>query len=222
MAVGDMRERIKALAPVLALLGGVAACSGGGSGADAGAGAGRTAAQVCAGFAKAPVDAAALQRILGGGEGLDDDLSEREKAVAALRDAAAQPAGGRAVGQGEDYCWVGRGADRDMKIEAGTAPGVPEGEDPARGTWYGTGAYARASDGVAFLYFGCRVPGAVRDMTVRMVLRGPGDGRSPEPSARADRITVANAAARALAGDLRCTNDTELVTGVPRSVPAPR
>ncbi|MFD7326759.1 hypothetical protein ACFV9D_37700 [Streptomyces sp. NPDC059875] len=193
------------------------ACSSGG---DEGGGKGVVASEVCGGFAKGAPSEAALEAVMGA-ERFTGDLSEPEKALDALREAALidqSSKTGKPRMQGVPFCWLLSAEDgkRALRVALREESGVPE-RDARFGesvTYFATGGRAYASDSTASVFFACRMKAPAHEIVIATKLEGPDGSGNPQKGARAHLITIANAAARHAAADLGC-QDPRLAEGVP-------
>lgn len=120
--------------------------------------------------------------------------------------------------QGIPFCWLlpAKDGGADLRIEFREAGEVPERDARLKVTYFSTGGMASSSDSLASVFFKCRMKAPAHEIVIAAQLRGPEGNKAPEKDIRANQITVANAAARKVAADLGCQNDTKLVAGVPK------
>ncbi|WP_329120033.1 hypothetical protein [Streptomyces sp. NBC_01353] len=194
-----------------------AACS---SGSDEGGDKGVVASEVCGGFAKGVPSGAALEVVMGA-ERFTSDLSEPDKALDALREAALidqSSKSGKPRMQGIPFCWLlsAEDGERALRVALREESGVPD-RDARFGdsvTYFSTGGRAYASDSLASVFFTCRIKAPAHEIVIATKLEGPDGSGTPQKDARAHLITIANAAARHVAAELGC-QDPRLVEGVP-------
>ncbi|MEU4270466.1 hypothetical protein [Streptomyces sp. NPDC026092] len=210
--------RTRAAVVVLALLPlSAVACS---SGSDEGPVAEAPAAEVCGGFEKDAPSTAALRAVMGT-DRFTSSLSEPEKAIEALREAAAvgpNSETGKPRAQAVPFCWLlpAEGGEASLRVLLRPELEVPE-RDPRFGdgvTYFSSGGRAYASDSSASVFFRCRMDAPAHEIVVQTRVEGPTGGKSSGEDARVRVITLANAAARGVAADLGC-KDTGLSSGVP-------
>ncbi|MFJ7065356.1 hypothetical protein [Streptomyces sp. NPDC101115] len=206
-----------ALSLVLVVLAG---CSGGGS--DGTATEGRLVEQVCGGFADAAETRAALAAVVGG-DTLVEDRYEPDATLKALREADGELTTGE-LAHGTLYCKVRKAGDEEpaFSIDFREALVVPGGRGDGTFTAFRTGSEAQASDRFAKILFHCRgarAPKGARDRIVAAELERTNDLALRKEDLVVHQVTVLNAAARAVADRLGCT-DTELVDGVPSPLAA--
>ncbi|MFF5917816.1 hypothetical protein ACFY8C_05675 [Streptomyces flavochromogenes] len=174
-------------------------------------------AEVCGGFAKGTPAGAALVAAMGS-DRFTDGLSEPEKALALLRDATAAPLADTYRPQPKSYCTLlpvsGGGDSLTVNVNPiGKAPGMHPGL-LSKATLYTSGRLAYASAGLGRLYFSCGLEEPAHGFVVEVAVSGPGGVPDADLRQRTRLITVANAAARSVAGELGCA-DTGLVDGAP-------
>ncbi|MEE1752265.1 hypothetical protein [Streptomyces sp. SP18CS02] len=205
----------KFMAPLAAVLLAAGCSSGGG---DDVAAEGRPADEICGAFAKDQPAAAAFEAIAGEG-GLVDNLSEPERVVKELRAAALEPQSGKTRMKGVSFCWPrstdGKGV---FNITFREALAVPESADTDV-TRYTVGESATSSDLFASIYFTCRMKAPAHEIVIAAELERDDRNEAAEADVRARQITVLNAAARKVSGELGCGPETELGTGVPQQEP---
>lgn len=201
------------LVPVVAMVvtAGCSSDSGGGEKTE-----GESANEVCGAFAKDAASSAALKVIAGGGN-FTSDLSEPEKVLDTLREAARTEQSGSQRMQGIPFCWLlpTKGGEADLRIDFREVSEVPEPDARLKVTYFSTGERASSSDSLASVFFKCRMKAPARQIIIAAQLRGPEGNKAPQKDVRAHQITVVNAAARKVAADLGCQNDG-LVDGVPK------
>lgn len=210
-------SRTRTVAALLLLSFPAAACSSGGEEAPV---KGLAASEVCGGFAKEAPAETALKAVMGT-ERFTSDLSEPEKALEALRQAALIDQSAKADKprmKGVPFCWLlpAEGGEDSLRVEFHEELGVPE-RDPRFGgsvTYFRSGGRAYASDSLASVFFGCRMEAPAHEIVVAAKVEGPNGTRAPQEEVRVHLITLANAAARQIAADLGCQN-SGLATGVP-------
>ncbi|MEU6985593.1 hypothetical protein ABZ946_19515 [Streptomyces sp. NPDC046324] len=193
------------------------ACSSGG---DEGPVAGATASEVCGGFAKDAPSEAALKAVMGT-DRFTSSLSEPEKAIATLREAALGGRNSETVqprAQAVPFCWLlpAEGGKASLRVLLRPELEIPE-RDPRFGegvTYFSSGGRAYASDSSASVFFRCRMDAPAQEIVVQARLEGPSGAKPSGEDARARVITLANAAARDVAADLGC-EDAGLSSGVP-------
>ncbi|MEU9014132.1 hypothetical protein AB0D12_31065 [Streptomyces sp. NPDC048479] len=196
-----------------------------GCSSDNGSGGGRKvqgdpADTVCGAFAKDAPASAALKAVAGGGN-FTSDLSESDKVLDTLREASRTEQSGKARPQGIPFCWLlpAKGGEAGgLRIEFREALEVPERDARLEKsvTYFSTGEAASSSDTRALVSFKCRMKAPAHEIVITAELQGSGGNQAPEKNIRANQVTVANAAARKVAADLGCQNDTKLVNGVPK------
>lgn len=153
-----------------------------------------------------------------GSERFRDSLSNPEKALDLLRDATSAPLADSYRPQAVKYCGLlpmESGKD-SLSIElnpAREAPGLHP-EHAKKVTSYTTGLQAFSSSGLGRIYFSCRLKAPAHEIVVETVVRGPGGVPETDVAQRTRLITLANAAARQVSGELGCEDDG-LATGVP-------
>ncbi|MFE9136867.1 hypothetical protein [Streptomyces sp. NPDC007355] len=206
--------RIGAAAVVAALLAG---CSGGDGGDATKEPEGLSAAEVCGGFAKDAPAAAALKAVLGS-ERFEDDLSKPDKALARLHADAAAPGADSYRPQAVRYCGLrpAEGGQKDLKIEVGAVGKGPYlgPELAGKVTSYASGLEAFTSSGLGHVYFSCRLKAPAHTIVVETAIWGPAGIPETSLEQRTRLITLANAAARQVSGELGCEDDG-LAAGVP-------
>ncbi|MFD9034584.1 hypothetical protein ACFVZW_26120 [Streptomyces sp. NPDC059567] len=212
-------RKISAIA--LASLGAVAAvvitgCSRG-SGKAADEDHGSAVAQVCGGFVEEAPTEAALEVVMGT-ERFTDDLSEPERALEALREAARTEQADVSRTQAIPYCWLlsAGGGKQDLRVELRTAAEAPA-PDPRLGdqvSSFTSGERAFASVSRGKVYFNCRLGAPGHEILVDTTVRGPAGSQEPGRDHRTRLITLANAAARHVSAALGCEGD-RLAPGVP-------
>lgn len=177
---------------------------------------GKPATEVCGAFAKDATASAALKAIAGEGN-FRSNLSEPGKVLDTLREAARTEQSGKQRTQGIPFCWLlpAKGGEVDLRIEFREAAEVPERDARLKVTYFSTGERASSSDSLASVYFKCGMKAPAHEIVIAAQLRGP-EGSKATEDIRANQITVANAAARKVAADLGCQNDTKLVSWVPK------
>ncbi|MDX2559124.1 hypothetical protein PV371_05615 [Streptomyces sp. TX20-6-3] len=211
--------RMGAAAAVVALL---SSCSGGEGGDGTNEPSGLSAAGVCGGgFAKDAAATAALKAVMGGG-GFHDGLaqSEPEKALDELRKASPEQWAESYRPEPRRYCWFwpagDGGGEKDLQIQlspARSAPGLHP-EHAKKVTSYASGLQAYASSSFSRVYFSCRLQAPAHEIVVETVVRGPAGVPETDLEQRKRLVTLANAAARQVSGELGCEKDG-LATGVP-------
>ncbi|UUN27152.1 hypothetical protein [Streptomyces sp. FIT100] len=178
--------------------------------------------EVCGAFAKEPQPSSALKAIAGEGN-FTSDLSEPEKVIGSLRDAARTDQGAKTRTQPIPFCWLlpAKGGEWDLQVTFREALSVPERDTRLQETvtYFTTGERASSSDSLASVFFACRMKDPAHEIFIQAQLEAPGVNEVPEKERRAHQVTVANAAARKVASDLGCQNDTKLVSGVPTPEP---
>ncbi|MET8505652.1 hypothetical protein ABZV60_13490 [Streptomyces sp. NPDC004787] len=197
----------------------LAGCSGGG--AEPAGPRTTAAAEVCGGFARDAVTAAALKDVMGT-ERYEEGASHPDSALAELRELIRAGQENPARPQGHTYCrlrpTVPDGQDLTVLVN-----GVAEapGQDPrlTATTWYASGARAFATHGHAKVYFTCGPKPSDRGIVIETEVSAPDGTAEADPRRRTRLVTLANAAARHVAAELGCT-DTELAAGVPAPLPA--
>ncbi|MFI2350151.1 hypothetical protein ACH492_24480 [Streptomyces sp. NPDC019443] len=208
------RLMVPAAVVVMAVTTGCSSDSGGGD-----RGQGKPADEVCGAFAKDDAASAALNAISGGGN-FTSSLSEPEKVIVALREAARTQSSAQERAQSRHFCWLlpAEGGETDLIIDFREVTGVPQRdarlEDSV--TYFSTGGLASSSDSLASVFFKCRMKAPAHEIVIAAQLRGPAGNNASKKGIRGNQITVANAAARKVAADLGCQNDTKLVSGVPK------
>ncbi|MCP3822478.1 hypothetical protein NLX86_31650 [Streptomyces sp. A3M-1-3] len=173
---------------------------------------------VCGGFAKDAPSSTALKAIAGDGN-FTSDLSEPDEVLKALREAALIEQSGKTRMQGIAFCWLLPTEDgkSGLRIEFREALGVPERDARLEETvtYFSSGESASSSDGVAKVFFKCRMKAPAHEIIISAELQRSDRIEAPPKDIRAHQITLANAAARKVAADLGC-QDTQLANGVPR------
>jgi hypothetical protein len=201
------------LVPVVAMVvtAGCSSDSGGGEKAE-----GESANEVCGAFAKDAASSAALKVIAGGGN-FTSDLSEPDKVLDTLREAARTEQSGKQRIQGIPFCWLlpAEGGEASVRIEFREASEVPEQDARLKATYFSTGERAWSSDSLASVYFKCRMKAPAHEVVIAAQLQPPDGNKASQKDIRTDQITVVNAAARKVAADLGCRNHG-LVAGVPK------
>ncbi|MFD4320382.1 hypothetical protein [Streptomyces sp. NPDC058548] len=190
------------------------ACSSGG---DGGVAKGQPASEVCGGFAGEPAAASALEAIAGKGASLTGDGSEPDRVVTDLRKAARTPQAGKTRMKGIPFCTLETAGDEKnvLSITFREALAVPAGDASKElVTAYSTGRSATSSDLYASIHFTCRMKAPAHDIVLDVELERADENEADHPGIRDEQITLANAAARQVAGELGCAG-TELVEGVP-------
>ncbi|MFE7550656.1 hypothetical protein [Streptomyces gardneri] len=212
--------RFGAAVAVAALL---TSCSGGDGGDGAEEAKGLTAAEVCGGFAKDATTAAALKAVLGS-ERFEDDRSNPDKALARLREDAAEPWADSYRPQAVRYCGLdpAEGGSKDLKIEVGAVGKGPylSPKLAPKVTSYDSGLEAFTSSGLGSVYFSCRLKAPAHAIVVETTIWGPAGVPDTDLEQRTRLITLANAAARDVSSKLGCQGDG-LATGVPAPVSKP-
>lgn len=212
-----MRSALTRLGAAVAAAALLAGCSGGDGGEVPQEPEGLAAAEVCGGFAKDAPAAAALKAVLGS-ERFEDDLSKPDKALARLRDDAAEPWADSYRPQAVRYCGLrpAEGGQKDLKIEVGAVGKGPYlGPQLAKAvTSYASGLEAFTSSGLGHVYFSCRLKAPAHTIVVETTIWGPAGIPETDLEQRTRLITLANAAARQVSGELGCEDDG-LAAGVP-------
>ncbi len=212
-----MRSALAGIGAAVAVAALLTSCSGG-DGEGTKAPEGLAAAEVCGGFAKDASTAAVLKAAMGS-ERFDDDLSNPDKALDRLRDAARDPQSDPQRPQTLKYCYLlPAGGGESLYIQLGTAQGAP-GLSPglaSRVTSYTTGLQAFSSSGLGRIYFSCRLKAPAHDIVVETVIWGPAGVPETDLEQRTRLITLANAAAHQVSAELGCEKD-----GLATSVPSP-
>ncbi|MFD5324298.1 hypothetical protein [Streptomyces sp. NPDC127092] len=199
----------------------LAGCSGGAS--DGTAVEGRPVEQVCGGFAKGTEARAALAAVVGGNT-LVEDRYEPDATLKALREADGKLTTGE-LANGTLYCKVRKAGDEEpaITIDFREALVVPGGRGDATFQAFRTGSEAQASDRFAKILFHCgeaRASKGTGDRIVAAELERSNKLDLRKEDLVVHEVTVLNAAARAVADRLGCT-DTDLVDGVPSPLAAP-
>ncbi|MET9801334.1 hypothetical protein [Streptomyces sp. NPDC006368] len=212
----------RVMLPAVVVMAVTAGCSSDSGGAEEDLG--KPAGEVCGAFAKDPQPSAALKAI--GGERFRDDLSDPDEVLQTLRQVAEieQSAKmGKPRMQGKDFCWLfpAKGGDDAIRIQFRESLGVPGRDARLAGkvTYFSTGERASSSDGLTSVFFKCRMKPPAHEITLQAWFEGPDVPKAPRQKFRSLQVTVVNAAARKVAADLACQNDTKLVTGVPALSP---
>ncbi|MFD7444139.1 hypothetical protein [Streptomyces sp. NPDC059909] len=200
----------------------LAASAGCSSGVDDAA-KGKSAEEICGAIAKNAPASTAFKAIAGEGN-LEDTLAEPDRLLKDLRAAALEPQSGKTRMKGIPFCWPrsakdGKGVFMLTFREALALPGR-SADDEKVATFFATGEQASSSDYYASVYFKCRMKAPAHEILIDAELERADENEASEKSIRVHQITVANAAARKVAADLGCQNDTKLVSGVPTPTPA--
>ncbi|MGW2561690.1 hypothetical protein ACWCXB_21030 [Streptomyces sp. NPDC001514] len=218
-----MRTTLRVLmAPVaVVVLAATAGCSSDSGGQEEDQG--MPAEQVCRGFAKDAPSSAALKAIAGDGN-FTSDLSEPDEALKALREAAlVEQSVKQQQIQGVEFCWLlpTKDGKSGLRINVREALGVPERDARLAETvtYFSSGERASSSDMGAKVFFKCRMKAPAHEIVIAAELSRSDNIDLPQKDIRAHQITLANAAARKIAADLGCQNDTKLVSGVPTPAP---
>ncbi len=192
-------------------------CSSDDSGGDKAQG--ESAAEVCGGFAKSVASSAALEALAGEGK-LSSKLSEPDKVLVGLRQAARTEQSAKTRQQGTPFCWLSpaEGGQAVLRIEFREALALPgrDADDEKVATFFASGALSSSSDSHASVYFKCTMKAPAHEIIISAELEGLRETEAASKDIRTNQITLANAAARDVATDLGCQNDTKLVSGVPK------
>ncbi|TQK44875.1 hypothetical protein FBY35_6408 [Streptomyces sp. SLBN-118] len=210
-----MRTMLRMLLMPVVAMAVTAGCSSDSDGGDRAQG--KPAGEVCGAFAKDPTASAAIKAIAGEGN-FRSNLSEPGKVLDTLREAARTEHSGKQRMQGIPFCWLlqANGGEADLRIEFREAAEVPERDARLKVTYFSTGERASSSDSLASVYFKCRMKAPAHEIVIAAQLRGPEGNKAPDKDIRTHQTTVVNAAARKVAADLGCQNDTKLVSGAPK------
>ncbi|MET9801333.1 hypothetical protein [Streptomyces sp. NPDC006368] len=197
----------------------VLAVSGCSSGEGDDAAKGRRVEETCGAFAKSPPASTAFKSIAGT-ENVDEDRSEPDRVLKDLRAAALKPQSGKTLMEAIPFCSPKSARDgKDVFLltfrEALALPGRDAASEKVA-TFFASGELASASDLRASVYFTCRMKSPAHDILIAAELERAEENQVPQRDIRSDQVTVVNAAARKVAADLGCQNDTKLVTGTPR------
>ncbi|MFF3836125.1 hypothetical protein [Streptomyces sp. NPDC001930] len=155
---------------------------------------------------------------MGGGR-FDEGFAKPEKALEQLREASPEQWAESYRPEMLRYCWfwpAEGGSEKDFQIQLRPARSAPElgPEHAKKVTSYASGLQAYASSSFSRIYFSCRLKAPARETVVETVVWGPAGVPETDPVRRARLVTLANAAARQVSGELGCS-DTGLVEGVP-------
>jgi hypothetical protein len=209
-----MRNHVK-MALIAVLVTAVSSgCSSNGDSKERGVGA----EKVCNNFAHESSTAAALSRIAGTDRFVEIGSKPKET-LALLRSANGKIDGVEEL-QGSPLCSLKTTNKQDVLTiffrEAKTViTASPEGENIF--TFYRTGAAALASDRIASIYFYCRMPGHREKTIINGTLERENKINLSDKELTDKQMIVINAAARQVAGELRCEKP-DLVAGAPEVV----
>jgi hypothetical protein len=213
-----MRTALRMLmVPAVVVMAVTVGCSSNGGGGTEDQG--KPPGEVCGAFAKDAPSSAALAAIAGKGN-LTNRLSEPDEVLKALREAARTEQQGKERMKGIPFCWLQRAKDGKpvLHVTFREALALPsrDAADEAVATFFSTGELASSSVAFAPVYFKCRMKAPAHEILIAAELERSDENKAPEKDIRTNQMTVVNAAARKVAADLGCQNDTKLVTGQPR------
>lgn len=212
-----MRTKLRMVMVPAVVMAVTAGCTSNSDGGDEAKG--KPAGEVCGAFAADAPASAALKAIAGDGN-FTSGLSEPDKVLDTLREASRREQGGKTRPQGMSSCWLlpAKGGELDLRIDFREALEVPDRDVRLEKsvTYFSTGERASSSDSRATVYFKCRMKAPAHEITISGELQRSAQNEEPEKDIRAHQVTVVNAAARKIAADLGCQNDTKLVSGVPK------
>lgn len=203
----------------LLALAAAAGCSSGGDGDGGGpdGAKGKAVAAVCGGFAKEGAAFDALKAIAGDGD-LTDDRSQPDETLSALRDADGKLTT-QEMASGSPFCRLRTAKDGEPTVNISFREALvvtPHKPGDTGFAPFTTGESAISSNRFASISFKCRMKEPAKEIIVAAELERPGKGAAETKDLPASQITVLNAAARKVATDLGCQNDTKLVEGVPK------
>ncbi|MFD9224419.1 hypothetical protein ACFWDI_31505 [Streptomyces sp. NPDC060064] len=196
------------------VLGAAAGCSSDNGGKDAMKG--KPVADVCDGFAKDAPALNALRAIVGDGD-FADDRSLPDETLKALREADGELTT-KELASGTPLCRLQAAKDGEsaLDIDFREALVVPKGRDRPTFSYFITGEDALSANRFAKILFECRMKEPAKKIIVAAELERSNKSEASEKDLPGLQITVLNAAARKVAAELGCQNDTKLVSGVPK------
>ncbi|MFJ5521279.1 hypothetical protein ACIQB4_30110 [Streptomyces griseoluteus] len=209
-----MPRSLKSVMVAVALLGTVAACSGGAQQRDEGV----HASAVCGKFAQAPSVASALAKLAGTAR-FSEDGSEPNKALATLRAADGKVDDSEMDGVPKCILRPPSGGDHLVTVSFREAVVVlkanPESEKSY--TYYRTGASASASHRWATIYFRCHMTKPEKNVIINASLERESSVKLSGKREVDNQMLVANAAAQDVAQQLGCQG-TNLSKGAPEAI----